>query len=326
MNDTIASIDSDKIKDQAAELAALVGVAGTKAQSTTAHFADQAKDWGQPKVEAFVEWATPRLEKAWQDSLQAAAPRVEKAAEKAGPAIDTAHDKLVDELLPKIVASFNAAAAAATDSATRNVEAAAAATAASAVAAGKLSKKGARKAAKKAAKAAKRGIDSSAASAKKAAKAAPARFTAAAEQADPHKKSKALWWVVGGVTAAGGAYVLWRRAQPTTDPWAEPWDQVPASTFEDARAAVNNAAETVGEAAGAALAKGRETSGKVQEAVADAGEKITGKVQEAVSEAKEATRKATTKSKDAAPSGEAKHAAAPGHEGEQTDGEKKPTV
>ena len=98
MNDTIASIDSDKIKDQAAELAALVGVAGTKAQSTTAHFADQAKDWGQPKVEAFVEWATPRLEKAWQDSLQAAAPRVEKAAEKAGPAIDTAHDKLVDEL------------------------------------------------------------------------------------------------------------------------------------------------------------------------------------------------------------------------------------
>ncbi|MFF3063564.1 hypothetical protein ACFVQ3_03310 [Oerskovia sp. NPDC057915] len=313
VNDTISSIDSEKIKDQAAEVAALVGDAGTKAQTTAAQLADQAKEWGQPKVEAFVEWLTPRLEKAWQDSLQAAAPRVEKAAEKASPAIDTAHDKLVEEVLPKIVASFNAAAAAAAEAASRNAEAAAAATVASAASAEQLS----RKATKKAAKAAKKHLDATAASAKKAAKAAPAKITAAAEKADPQKKSKTLWWVVGGVTAAGGAYVLWRRAQPTTDPWAEPWDQVPASSFEDARAAVNNAAEAVGEAAGAAVAKGRETGGKVQEAVTDAGEKITGKVQEAVSDAKEATRKATSRSKDAAPSGD---------EGDATTDGKKPTA
>ena len=252
------TIDTEKLKDQAAEVAALVGEAGAKAQTTAVQLADQAKgaagqakEWGSPKVEAFVEWLTPRVEKAWQDSLQAAAPRVEKAAGKAAPAIDTAHDKLVDEVLPKIVASFNAAAAAAAEAASRAADAAAAATAESAAATETLSKR----ATKKAAKAAKKGLDASAASAKKAAKAAPAKLTAAAETADPQKKSKALWWVVGGVTAAGGAYVLWRRAQPTTDPWAEPWDQVPASTFDDARAAVGNAAEAVGEAAGAAVAK-----------------------------------------------------------------------
>ncbi|HWB36786.1 MAG TPA: hypothetical protein VHA75_12245, partial [Rugosimonospora sp.] len=60
-----------------------------------------AKEWTAPKLEAFVEWLAPRLEKAYNESLKAAAPRLEKAAEKAGPVIDTAHDKLVDELIPK---------------------------------------------------------------------------------------------------------------------------------------------------------------------------------------------------------------------------------
>ena len=104
VKEALGSVDTDKLKDQAAE-------AVVQAKDA----AVQAKEWGAPKVEAFLEWLQPRVEKAWQDSIQAAAPRVEKAAGKAGPAIDTAHDKIVDEVLPKIVASFNAAAAGAAE-------------------------------------------------------------------------------------------------------------------------------------------------------------------------------------------------------------------
>jgi hypothetical protein len=60
-----------------------------------------------------VDWTTPRLEKVLRDSAHAAAPKVEKAAEKAIPLVDTAHDRLVDEILPKLVAAVEAAAAAA---------------------------------------------------------------------------------------------------------------------------------------------------------------------------------------------------------------------
>jgi hypothetical protein len=68
-----------------------------------------AKDWTAPRVEAFIEWLTPRLEQLYADGIKAAAPQVEKAAGMAAPAVDSAHDKIVDDLLPRLVAAVNAA-------------------------------------------------------------------------------------------------------------------------------------------------------------------------------------------------------------------------
>jgi hypothetical protein len=89
-------IDTDKIKDQASEVAAVLSEGASIATDYTKEFAAkareaalQAKDWGTPKVEAFVEWASPRIEQAWNETVKATAPRVEKAAEKVTPAIDT---------------------------------------------------------------------------------------------------------------------------------------------------------------------------------------------------------------------------------------------
>lgn len=119
---TSDKIDTDKIKDQAADLASVLSdgahQAGEKATVVAGQAREaalQAKDWGTPKVEAFVEWVTPRLEQAWNESVKAAAPAVEKAAGKASPVIDSAHDKLVDDLFPKIVAALNDAAKNAAD-------------------------------------------------------------------------------------------------------------------------------------------------------------------------------------------------------------------
>lgn len=116
----VAKIDTEKVKEQAAVAAAMLADVSSKAAAQAGTLAGQAKDravqakdWAEPKVAEFIAWLTPRAEKAWHDSVQAAAPRVEKAAEKAGPLIDTAHDKLVDDVLPKVVAAFNSAAASA---------------------------------------------------------------------------------------------------------------------------------------------------------------------------------------------------------------------
>jgi hypothetical protein len=62
---------------------------------------------------AAKEWAQPRLEKGWEKTLEAAAPRVEAAADKVTPAVDATRDKLVDDLIPRIVEAVAAAAAAA---------------------------------------------------------------------------------------------------------------------------------------------------------------------------------------------------------------------
>ena len=105
VKDTLESIDTEKLKEQAAQAAATAQSAATQLADQAKDAAVHAKEWGTPKVEAFLEWLQPRVEKAWQDSIQAAAPRVEKAATKAAPAIDTAHDRLVEDVLPKIVAS-----------------------------------------------------------------------------------------------------------------------------------------------------------------------------------------------------------------------------
>jgi hypothetical protein len=215
-------IDTEKVKERAAEAAALLSDVSSKAATQAGAVAAQAKDrasnakdWAQPRVSEFIAWLTPRAEKAWQDSLQAAAPQVEKAAGKAAPLIDTAHDKLVDDLLPKMVSAFNAAA-------------------------------------------------SNAASAQSSALAA----AAAAEKAS--KKSSKKGWLValaaGGAAAAG--YVFWKRAQPQTDPWAEPWEQGTGADYTDGAARHSSG---VGSAAGSAVAKGKEAGAKAAQTAKDLG-------------------------------------------------------
>ena len=116
----------DKIRHAAAEQLEpeVLSKKAAKAAALGKDAASGAKEWGEPKVDAFLEWFVPRLEKAYQDGVKAAAPRVEKAAAKAGPVIDQAHDKVVDELLPRLVAAVNAAAANADATADKIAEAA----------------------------------------------------------------------------------------------------------------------------------------------------------------------------------------------------------
>ncbi|MDO8143747.1 hypothetical protein [Isoptericola sp. 178] len=249
-------IDPAKVKDSTAEVtAALVG-AGTRAADSAKDAAGQAKDWAGPRYDAFVEWLRPRAEKAWYDSVQAAAPRVEEAAGKAAPLVDTAHDKIVDEYLPQIVTAFNAAAARA------------------AVTAGEASK-----AAQKAARAAEK-------SARKA------------QRRSQRRKTVGWTLALGGAAAAG--YAFYRRAQPQNDPWAEPWEQSRTPDFDgvarDARHAVGDAAEAVGEAAGSAVAKGKE-------AVSDAREKAASRTSKSRQKATEATGETAEKSGAAAATG-----------------------
>lgn len=281
------SIDTDKLKDQAADVATALSAGAQQAGEHATVLAGQARDaalqardWGTPKVEAFVEWITPRVEQAWNETVKAAAPRVEKVAEKAGPVIDTAHDKLVDEIIPAIVASLQDAAEKATEREADNPVAATV---------GDL----------------KEQVSSGAAhmikSIQTASAAAPIKLvaaTAAVETLAAEKKSRKGWWIVGGIAAASGALILWRRAQPTTDPWAEPWEKVDTAGFPDVQTAVGDAAEAVGEVAGTAVAKSREVSGKVADSVEDLSEKVTEKVTEVKGTAKKATTraKATVKS------------------------------
>lgn len=218
-------IDTEKVKERAAEATALLSDVSSKAATQAGSLAAQAKDraanakdWAQPRVNDFIAWLTPRAEKAWQDSLQAAAPQVEKAAGKAAPLIDSAHDKLVDDLLPKMVSAFNAAAA---NAATAQSKASLADT-----------------------------------------------VTEAAEKAS--KKNSRRGWLVA--LAAGGAavagYVFWKRAQPQTDPWAEPWEQGTGADYSNGTARHSSG---VGSAAGSAVAKGREVGVKAAQTAKDLG-------------------------------------------------------
>ena len=108
-------------------------------------------------------------------------------------------------------------------------------------------------------------------------------------------KGKAFWWVAGTAAAAGGAYVVWKKSQPEVDPWAEPWEKVEGSTFDDfveeTKDAVGHAAEVVGEAAGVTVAKTKETAEELAEKAAEAREDLAEKVDEVKASAKKAAEK-----------------------------------
>lgn len=103
------TLDADRLKSQAADVGARLSDVTARAGLTAEQLAEQAK-------EAALHakgWAAPRAEKAWYEGKKAAAPKIEAAAEKAIPVVDTAHDRLVDDILPKLVAAITAAAGAA---------------------------------------------------------------------------------------------------------------------------------------------------------------------------------------------------------------------
>ena len=114
------SVDAERLKAQAAAAGVALADASAQASHTAALLAEQAKEaanqakvWAAPHVGAAVDWTTPRVEKAWRDSAHAVEPKVERAAEKALPLVETAPDTLVEDRLPRVVAAVNAAAVAA---------------------------------------------------------------------------------------------------------------------------------------------------------------------------------------------------------------------
>ncbi len=103
------TLDADRLKSQAADVGARLSDVTARAGLTAEQLAEQAKEAALHAK----DWAAPRAEKAWYEGKKAAAPKIEAAAEKAIPVVDTAHDRLVDDILPKLVAAITAAAGAA---------------------------------------------------------------------------------------------------------------------------------------------------------------------------------------------------------------------
>lgn len=101
-----SEIDAEKVRRQAAELGHVIGEQAGKAGEAAASFAEQGKVWA-------TDVAAPKIDKAWRDGVKVAAPKIEAAAEKARPAVDTARDKLVDDYIPRLQQAMHDAAAAA---------------------------------------------------------------------------------------------------------------------------------------------------------------------------------------------------------------------
>ncbi|MEG3614058.1 hypothetical protein [Isoptericola haloaureus] len=253
-------IDPAKVKDSTAEVAAALVGAGARAADSAKDAAGQAKDWAGPRADAFLEWLRPRVEKAWNDSVQAAAPRVEDAAGKAGPLIDTAHDKLVDDYLPQLVTAFNAAAAKA---------------AATADEASKAAKQAAKSAEKSARKAQRRSSRRKAFGWTVVVGGLAAVGYAFYRRAQPQN-------------------------DPWAEPWEQSSTPDFDGVARDARHAVGDAAEAVGEAAGSAVAKGKEAVSEAREKASSRTAKSRQKASEAAEETGDAAEKAGEAAADAA--------------------------
>lgn len=59
------------------------------------------------------EWAAPRLEQAWKETVKATAPRIEAASEAVRPKIDAAAEKITGDYLPRLQRAMHDASAAA---------------------------------------------------------------------------------------------------------------------------------------------------------------------------------------------------------------------
>jgi len=263
-------LDADEVRDSAAHVAANVADAAVN-----------AKNWAEPKVGDLVAWLRPHAERAWRESVKAAAPQVEKLAAQAAPAMDTAaerlvpaaqhagikvgegitvaHDKVLEELLPRLVAVVNEAAKRHHDL--------------DLVVDDARIKHGHKKHRKHGHKHHKRDV---------VALAHEAVDHVDVKKHHGHKKHggrKLLAAGAAGVAVAG--YTFWKRSQPQNDPWAEPWDQSKEADFsgtvKDAKYRVEEVAEDLGEASGRAVSRGKEIAEDVSEKSADLREDIAEK-------------------------------------------------
>lgn len=81
-----------------------------------AYLAAQGRDKAVELASQGRDWAAPRLEKAWKQTVAAAAPRIEAASEAASEKVDLAHEKLVGDYLPRVQRAMSDAATAAQSS------------------------------------------------------------------------------------------------------------------------------------------------------------------------------------------------------------------
>ena len=73
----------------------------------------QLSDRAQELAGKTRDWAAPRAEQAWKETVKVAAPKIEAASEAVRPRIDAAHDKVVSDYLPRVQKAMHEAAEAA---------------------------------------------------------------------------------------------------------------------------------------------------------------------------------------------------------------------
>lgn len=254
-----STVEAERLKADAVDVGGALAEAAAQAGRVAAALAEQAKE----AAAQAVDWAGPRLEKAWHSTTDAAAPKVERAAERAVPLVDTAHDRLVDELIPKVVAAVTAAAAAAAAGADRARDATSAKLTEIAhidVPEPKRSHAGATVL----------WIFAGAA----AAGAAYAAYRSSRPTNDPWAEQP--WEPV----ESQGSDRFKARAHEAREELG--------GVVTDVRYDLGEAAESVGEVAGGAVARTREASEKAKEA----GEKVAERAREATEKAREAAKKA----------------------------------
>ncbi|WP_127573687.1 hypothetical protein [Georgenia faecalis] len=102
----IKEIETEKLRQQAVDLGHLLTEQASKAGATATSLAEQGKMWA-------TSVAAPTIDKAWRDGVKVAAPKIEAAADKARPAVDSVHGRIVDDYLPRLHKAMQDAARAA---------------------------------------------------------------------------------------------------------------------------------------------------------------------------------------------------------------------
>lgn len=85
------NVDTEKIKANLANAKELAQVHG-----------QAYKEYAQDLIANGKEWAAPRAEKAWKETVKYTAPRLSLAANKVAPVLESAHTKLTQDYIPRI--------------------------------------------------------------------------------------------------------------------------------------------------------------------------------------------------------------------------------
>ncbi|MDK8782714.1 hypothetical protein QP814_06795, partial [Actinotignum timonense] len=124
---------------------------------------------------------------------------------------------------------------------------------------------------------------------------------------EPVKKSRGKGRVFGTIALVGGlgvaVYYLWKRSQPTEDPWAEAyWEDVDGvkAPAEDAKDSVQAGADEVAETAEDVVNDAASAAGDVADKAKRAGSRAEDAIKEGAHEAKDAAEDVADKAKEAA--------------------------